>query len=80
MGEQKIGFLPVKGAGLANSSAPIQDYRLPGLARYRSAATAAAGVVGTVAVFGVGLVLARAFTRGEAKPARHREGIAPDAI
>jgi cobalt/nickel transport system permease protein len=76
----RINFLPAEGSGPPPEfSAPIRDYQIPGLSRYKSAATAAAGVVGTVAVFGVGLVLARAFTRGEAEPARCREGIAADA-
>ena len=81
VGGQMVRFLPAEGAEPAPVfSAPIPDYRISGLSRYKSAATAAAGVVGTVVVFGVGLVLARAFTPAREEPARHREGIAPDAI
>lgn len=47
-------------------SAPIPDYEMPGLASGAAMATAAAGAVGTLIVFASGLVLARAFARGEA--------------
>ncbi len=76
----KVKFLPAERSGPGpRFPAPIQDYQLPGLVRYRSAATAAAGVIGTVVVFGVGLVLARTFTQGKPEPGSFREGIAPDA-
>ena len=80
VGGEKVKFLPPEGSGPPPAfPAPIPDYRLPGLLRYRSAATAAAGVVGTVVVFGVGLVLARVFTPGKPGPGWGREGIAADA-
>jgi cobalt/nickel transport system permease protein len=58
----KLGFLKTKQAVLAG---PIPDYKLdlPGI-HYVKAATAVAGLVGTVVVFGVGCVLARIFARG----------------
>jgi cobalt/nickel transport system permease protein len=54
--------------------APIPDYEMPGLS-WRPLATASAGAVGTLVVFGVGLALARAFASGKG-PAL---GVAPDA-
>ena len=58
----KLGFLKKEEPVLA---APIPDYKLalPGL-RFVPAATAVAGVVGTLVVFGVGFGLARVFSRG----------------
>ena len=54
--------------------APIPDYRMPFLdSKHVKAATAVAGVVGTLVVFGVGLGLARVFAR------RGPEGVSPDA-
>lgn len=52
-GEAAPGLIP----------APIPDYSMPGLERYLGLATAGAGAVGTLVVFGVALVLARAFGR-----------------
>lgn len=48
---------------------PIPDYQMPGL-QHVQAATAAAGLVGTLVVFGLGLALARAFARGAPEGAR----------
>ena len=59
---------------------PIPDYELPGLLRYKKAATAGAGAIGMVIVFGVALVLARSVAGGKPGSARGLEGIAPDAI
>jgi cobalt/nickel transport system permease protein len=78
VGLYKAGFLPARPSGL-EISVPIPDYAMPGLSRYRSAATAAAGAVGTLAVFGVGLVLARAFASGKPEAAALREGAWVDA-
>ena len=76
---EKVKFLPPEGQGPApRVPAPIPDYEMPGLSRYKSAATATAGVVGTVIVFGVGLMLARSFAGG--KSVRGLEGIASDAL
>ncbi len=77
VGGEKVKFLPGEGAapGL-KLAAPIPDYELPGLSR--SKATAAAGVVGTLVVFGVGLALARSLAVG-----RHESvpgGMAADAV
>ena len=47
---------------LSAVEAPIPDYAMPGLSRSKSLATAAAGVVGTLVVFGVGLGLARSLS------------------
>jgi cobalt/nickel transport system permease protein len=52
--------------------APIAGYEMPGLGHVK-AATAVAGLVGTLVVFAVGLGLARGFARKGA------EGIVPDA-
>jgi cobalt/nickel transport system permease protein len=60
----KLRFLPEEAPPAI--SAPIPDYEMPGLSVGASAATAAAGAVGTLVVFAAGLVLARAFARGEA--------------
>jgi cobalt/nickel transport system permease protein len=81
VGGQKVGFLPSEG-GNPTSKIPsaLPDYKIPGLSKYKSVATATAGVVGTLVVFGVSLVLARAFTGEKAKASRGLEGIAPDAI
>jgi cobalt/nickel transport system permease protein len=70
----KLGFINEAQAPPPIVPAPIRDYAMPGL-RWKPAATAAAGTVGTVLVFGVGLALARAFTAGKG-PAL---GVAPDA-
>ncbi len=43
-------------------AAPVPDYAWPGL-KYAAAATALAGVLGTLAVFGSGLLLGRVFSR-----------------
>jgi cobalt/nickel transport system permease protein len=53
--------------------APIPDYHVPGL-RHVAAATAAAGLAGTLVVFGLGLGLSRAFA-----PRRPAAEIGPDA-
>ncbi len=62
---QKLGFLTE--ASQPVLSAPIPDYQLPilgvGTPTAMAIATAVAGVVGTLVVFGVGLGLARAFSR-----------------
>jgi cobalt/nickel transport system permease protein len=81
VGGEKIKFLPPEGLEPAPKvAAPIPDYEMPGLSRYKSAATAAAGVIGTVIVFGVGSVLARTVAGGKLEPARDLEGISADAI
>jgi cobalt/nickel transport system permease protein len=68
----RLGFL---GSGEASLlPAPIPDYQLPVFGGSQvKAATAVAGLVGTLVVFGVGLGLARAFS------GRGPEGVAPDA-
>ncbi|WP_435008273.1 energy-coupling factor ABC transporter permease [Tundrisphaera lichenicola] len=67
VGEQKVGFLPPEESAV-KVPAPIPGYEMPGLARFKSAATASAGLLGTLAVFGVGLGMARAFSVGKPKP------------
>ncbi len=57
---------------------PMRDYEMPGLERFKTLAKAAAGAVGTLVVFGVGLVLARTFSGGGQTKGRS-EGVAPDA-
>ena len=62
---QKLGFLAESSSPVL--SAPIPDYQLPilgvGTPMAMAIATAVAGVVGTLVVFGVGLGLARAFSQ-----------------
>lgn len=59
---QRLGFLR---EGEPLFEAPIAEYQLPlpGL-RHAKLATAAAGLVGTLVVFGLGLAFARVFSRG----------------
>jgi cobalt/nickel transport system permease protein len=81
VGGEKVPFLPTEGsAPTPTIPAPILDYEMPGLSRSPSVATAAAGVVGTLVVFGVGFVLARTFAGGKPSAVdRAWEGIAADA-
>jgi cobalt/nickel transport system permease protein len=59
---QKLGFLKAEPPVLVR--APIPDYQLPLLGSgHVKAATALAGLVGTLLVFGTGLGLARVFSR-----------------
>jgi len=69
---RKLGFLT--GEATSVLPAPIPNYQLPipGLDHVK-VATAVAGVVGTLVVFGVGLGMARAFSR------RGPDGVAADA-
>jgi hypothetical protein len=70
---ERLGFLDAnRSAPLLD--APISDYQLPipGLSQVK-VATAVAGTVGTLVVFGVGLGLARIFSP------RGPERVAPDA-
>ena len=72
VGTEKLRFLPAEGEPAPEPplAAPVPDYKMPGLAAYPpAAATAAAGLVGTLTVFGVGLGLARGFARGAADAA-----------
>lgn len=73
---RKLGIV-VEGGGCL--PAPIPDYAMPGLAKSKAAATAAAGVVGTLVVFGAGLVLARALAGGNPVAGRIGEGVPADA-
>jgi cobalt/nickel transport system permease protein len=76
VGGEKVKFLPPEGSGPPSPiPAPIPDYEMPGLSRSRSAATAAAGVVGTLVVFGVGLALARTLAVGQGRAALGPVGI-----
>ena len=74
---QSLGFLDEAEEAEPIVSAPIPDYAMPGLGDVR-AATAAAGLAGTLVVFGVGMVLARAFGRRVESPS-DAGGLAPDA-
>lgn len=82
VGAEKVPFLPTARAQLT-TVAPLADYEMPGLGSAPSAlATAAAGLVGTMIVFGVALGLARGFARAdEEHPGIHlgREGSQADA-
>lgn len=55
---RRLGFLGAELPPLL--PAPIPDYELPGLPAHVGLATAAAGLIGTLVVFAVGLALARA--------------------
>lgn len=66
-----FGFVPEEEAEPALPS-PMAEYKLPALSDWPRAATAAAGVIGTVVVFGFGLVLARSVSRGE-RPGNPRQ-------
>jgi cobalt/nickel transport system permease protein len=57
----RLRFLDRAGSVLG---APIPAYQVPGIRQVR-AATAAAGLVGTLVVFGVGMALARGFSRSD---------------
>jgi cobalt/nickel transport system permease protein len=70
----RLKFLDEEKAPAPIVPAPIPDYEMPGL-NWKPLATATAGAVGTLVVFGVGLALARAFASGKG-PAL---GVAPDA-
>jgi cobalt/nickel transport system permease protein len=79
VGGEKVKFLPAEDASPASAvPAPIPDYEMPGLSRSKSLATAAAGVVGTLVVFGVGLGLARSLSGSgpteSATPVQELEG------
>jgi cobalt/nickel transport system permease protein len=82
VGSQKVKFLPPERQKPAPAIAsPIPDYEFPALSRYKKLATAAAGVIGTVVVFGVGLGLGRTFAGDKPRTSfRGLEGIAPDAL
>jgi cobalt/nickel transport system permease protein len=72
----RLGFLNEEAASPALVPAPIPDYQLPLFgSNHVKAATAVAGLVGTLVVFGVGLGLARVFSRREREP----DGVAPHA-
>ena len=67
VGTEQVLFLPPTEAG---APPPIAGSVLPGLANWHpAAATAAAGLVGTLVVFGVALGLARGVARGHLPPA-----------
>jgi cobalt/nickel transport system permease protein len=70
----RLNFLDEEKPAAPIVPAPIPDYEMPGLG-WKPLATASAGAVGTLVVFGVGLALARAFASGK-RPAL---GVAPDA-
>jgi cobalt/nickel transport system permease protein len=74
----RLGFIDEEKVPPPVVPAPIPDYEMPGLG-WKPLATAAAGAVGTLVVFGVGLALARAFASGPAKSKGLTLGIAPDA-
>ncbi|MCA1686718.1 MAG: PDGLE domain-containing protein, partial [Planctomycetia bacterium] len=77
----KLGFL--KDDAPATLPVPIPDYAFPGLGRVSlKGATAAAGVVGTLVVFGVGVSLAVVAARTGRRPGARPEGpdgATPDA-
>ena len=70
----RLNFLDDEKAPPPIVPAPIPDYEMPGLT-WKPLATASAGAVGTLVVFGVGLSLARAFASGKGPSF----GVAPDA-
>lgn len=60
----RLGFLAAEAEPVL--PAPIPDYELPGLSV--GVATAAAGLVGTLVVFALGLLMARVFATAKPKP------------
>jgi cobalt/nickel transport system permease protein len=78
---QKTGILNEESAPAASIPAPMPDYQLPlslpGIDEVK-AATAVAGLVGTIAVFGLSWALARVFAAGPG-PRPCPEGIGADA-
>ncbi len=70
----RLNFIDESGARAPLVPAPIRDYAMPGL-QWKPLATATAGAVGTLVVFGVGLGLARALAAGKGPSF----GVAPDA-
>lgn len=70
----RMKFIDEPNAPAPIVAAPIPDYAMPGV-DWKPMATAAAGAVGTLVVFGVGLALARAFASGKGTSL----GVAPDA-
>jgi cobalt/nickel transport system permease protein len=78
---QKLQFLPKAESSKSKIWPLIPDYELPGLSRSKSLSTAAAGVVGTLVVFGVGLVLARSVDLTKRKMVLPGwEGVDADAV
>jgi cobalt/nickel transport system permease protein len=75
VGQEKKFLPPDDSSSEPAVRAPIPDYEMPGLTRSKSLATAAAGVVGTLVVFGVGLGLAGTLAVGRAGSARDAVGI-----
>jgi cobalt/nickel transport system permease protein len=72
----KLGFMNADSAPVV--TAPFADYGLPGLEQ-TGVATAVVGLLGTLAVFGAGLGLARAFGRRAAGAERPAE-VSPHAV
>lgn len=70
----RLGFLGREAPPVIRT--PIRDYEMPGLGPTLGLATAAAGVVGTLVVFGVGLALARVFGRKIPAPAEAASAVA----
>jgi cobalt/nickel transport system permease protein len=79
VGANQVKFLPDEQAAPA-VRAPMRDYVVPGLERWRSVATAAAGVAGTLVVFAVGLGMARVFATKVLTPSEHSAKVWPDAV
>ena len=71
---RKLGFLRDDAEPSPLFPAPIRDYQMPGLERWKAPATAAAGVVGSLVVFGLAIGLARALA------VTRPEGVAADAV
>jgi cobalt/nickel transport system permease protein len=81
VGSQKVPFLPGDENAAPKLPGLIPDYEMPGLSMSKSVATAAAGVVGTLVVFGVGLALARTVDLSKGKRILPGwEGVDPDAV
>jgi cobalt/nickel transport system permease protein len=80
VGSEKLKFLRAEDATPPPVPAPIPDYEMPGLERWKSLATAAAGVVGTLVVFGVGLGLARSVSVATLATVRDPEGAASHEV
>jgi cobalt/nickel transport protein len=64
---EKLGFIDQAEAAKPLVPAPVPDYAVPGVRR-QALATALAGLIGTLLVFGSGYLLARWSASGKTKP------------
>ena len=81
VGTAKASFLPKPGTGTEALGSPIAGETMLGLDRFHPAmATATAGILGTLVVFGVALGLARGVIRGPVIGHDHDRGLKPGSL